>query len=78
VPRSLDPAIFAPYSKELLLGAENGFYMLDKLMENPPKSPFFKGGLSKRIRAVPPFDKGGIGGISPRVQAKKQSIKCTH
>jgi len=28
-------------------------------IENPPKSPFFKGGLSKGCRPVSPFDKGG-------------------
>jgi hypothetical protein len=30
---------------------------------NPPKSPFFKGGLSKDFEQVPPFGKGGLGGI---------------
>jgi hypothetical protein len=28
-----------------------------------PKSPFFKGGLLKEFRQVPPFGKGGVGGI---------------
>ena len=28
-----------------------------------PKSPFFKGGLLKQFLVVPPFDKGGLGGI---------------
>ena len=28
-----------------------------------PKSPFFKGGLSKQFLVVPPFAKGGLGGI---------------
>jgi hypothetical protein len=32
---------------------------LYNLNENPPKSPFLKEGLSKGIRIVPPFDKGG-------------------
>jgi hypothetical protein len=26
---------------------------------NPPKSPFFKGGLSKEINKFPPLEKGG-------------------
>jgi hypothetical protein len=43
---------------------------LYNLMENPPKSPFFKGGLSKGFYKVPPFDKGGVGGISIRGQVK--------
>ncbi len=30
-------------------------------MENPPKSPFFKGGLSQRCLDVPPLPKGGMG-----------------
>ncbi|MCK9375287.1 MAG: hypothetical protein M0P73_03950, partial [Syntrophobacterales bacterium] len=28
-----------------------------------PKSPFFKGGLLEQFLVVPPFDKGGVGGI---------------
>ncbi len=48
-----------------------GFY---NLKENPPKSPFFKGGLSKGFRKVPPFDKGGIGGISLRGQVKRSNL----
>jgi hypothetical protein len=28
-----------------------------------PKSPFSKGGLLKQFLIVPPFDKGGSGGI---------------
>ncbi len=28
-----------------------------------PKSPFFKGGLLEQFLVVPPFDKGGLGGI---------------
>jgi len=28
-----------------------------------PKSPFSKGGLLKQFLVVPPFDKGGLGGI---------------
>jgi hypothetical protein len=43
---------------------------LYNLMENPPKSPVFKGGLSKGFHKVPPFDKGGLGGISIRGQVK--------
>ncbi len=33
---------------------------------NPPQSPFFKGGSKKarQLSAVPPFEKGGTGGIS--------------
>jgi hypothetical protein len=30
---------------------------------NPPKSPFVKGGLAKKFSSVPPFGKGGLGGI---------------
>jgi hypothetical protein len=30
---------------------------------NPPKSPFFKGGLYLQFLIVPPFYKGGLGGI---------------
>lgn len=33
------------------------------LSENPPESPFGKGGLSKGFRKVPSFANGGIGGI---------------
>jgi hypothetical protein len=44
---------------------------LYKLIENPPKSPFFKGGFSEGFHKVPPFDKGGVGGISTRGQVKK-------
>jgi hypothetical protein len=29
------------------------------LMENPPKSPFFKGGLSEVFHKILPFRKGG-------------------
>jgi hypothetical protein len=35
----------------------------DDKSSNPPKSPFFKGGLSKVFQQVPPFEKGGLGGI---------------
>jgi hypothetical protein len=35
----------------------------DGWLLNPPKSPFFKGGLYKEFRQVPPFGKGGLGGI---------------
>ena len=48
---------------------------LDNLIENPPKSPFCKGGLSKGLRGVPPFDKGGLGGISPGVQVRGSSLE---
>jgi hypothetical protein len=30
---------------------------------NPPKSPVFKGGLAKEFLDVPPFGKGGVGGL---------------
>ena len=30
---------------------------------NPPGSPYFKGGLKQQGRMVPPFFKGGLGGI---------------
>jgi hypothetical protein len=33
-------------------------------MTNPPKSPFCKGGL-ETAGILPPFIKGGIGGILP-------------
>jgi hypothetical protein len=50
---------------QLLLAAENrvtpGLY---NLIENPPKSPFFKWGLSQEIQNVPPFDQGWQGDFS--------------
>jgi len=48
-----------------------GFDNLYYLQENSPKSPLVKGGLSKGILQVPPFDKREVGGISIRVQGKK-------
>jgi hypothetical protein len=47
------------------------------LIENPPKSPFSKGGLSEVFHKIPPFDKGGIGGISIRGQVRKVIYKCS-
>ena len=37
------------------------------LNENPPKSPFAKGGLYRPCRLVPPIGKGGIGEISTQI-----------
>jgi hypothetical protein len=45
-------------SSQRLLKIPADFWFL-----NPPKSPFFKGGLSKEFPQIPPFGKGGIGGI---------------
>jgi hypothetical protein len=42
--------------------------------ENRPKSPFFKGGLSKAFRPVPPFEKGGEGGISSSIQVNQRNL----
>jgi hypothetical protein len=33
------------------------------LIGNPPKSPFFKGGLFKGFQLNPPFAQGGLGGF---------------
>ena len=40
-------------------------------LENSPKSPFFKGGLSYRFQPLPPFNKGGVGGIYKRFGLEK-------
>jgi len=50
-----------------------GFSNLNK---NPPKSPFFKGGLSERFRKVPPFGKGGVGEISLWNQIKNNLLNA--
>jgi hypothetical protein len=36
-------------------------FYFEKLLSNPPKSPFFKGGLEYAF--FPPFGKGGQGGF---------------
>ncbi len=48
-----------------------GSTRLYNLIENPLKSPFVKGGLSKGFRQLPPFDKGGVGGIYIRDTVNK-------
>ena len=35
----------------------------DSRWVNPPESPLFKGRLAKEFQQVPPFEKGGLGGI---------------
>ena len=47
--------------------------------KNPPQSPFVKGGGQKSESApVPPFDKGGLGGISQREQLIQEAVKPFH
>jgi hypothetical protein len=48
--------IFSP----VIAFAKNIFRLL---IFKSPKSPFYKGGLLKQFLVVPPFDKGGLGGI---------------
>jgi hypothetical protein len=45
-----------------------------KRIENPPKFPFAKGGLSMAFRQVPPFEKGGLGRISLKVKVTKSNL----
>jgi hypothetical protein len=48
-------------------------------LANPPKSPFFKGGLAKRCRAISPFGKRGqgriAGGEAPYGFVRRKTVK---
>ncbi len=48
-----------------------GSTRLYNLIENPPKSPFVKGGLSKGFLQLSPSDEGGVGGIYIRDTVNK-------